>query len=84
MHLIVGVPINLTALLKVSAIYFEINQAFHLYILAMATSSFGSGSTDAWIVCFDIHGKKIWNAVMAAGSGFGQHRRRWHTMAVFL
>jgi hypothetical protein len=30
-----------------------INQDFHHYILVLPTSFFGSGSTDAWIVCFD-------------------------------
>jgi uncharacterized delta-60 repeat protein len=33
------------------------------FVVAIATSSFGSGSTDAWILCFDINGKQIWEQI---------------------
>jgi hypothetical protein len=33
------------------------------YAVVIATSSFGSGSTDAWIICFDINGRQKWERI---------------------
>jgi uncharacterized delta-60 repeat protein len=33
------------------------------YIVVCATSSRGSGSADAWIICIDINGKQIWERI---------------------
>jgi uncharacterized delta-60 repeat protein len=33
------------------------------YAVVIATSSFGSGSTDAWIICFDRNGNQKWERI---------------------
>jgi uncharacterized delta-60 repeat protein len=33
------------------------------YVVVMATDSFGSGSVDAWVYCFDLSGNKVWDRI---------------------